>query len=104
MATVNYTIRLDEKDKQAAEQVFSQLGLTLAAGLNVYLKAVARQQRIPFDLALNGQAATLTTAKATKTQLEKEKSFRALSGILSDYEIDLDKEREERICANEDIG
>ena len=52
MATVNYTIRLDESVKQAAEQVFNQLGLTLAAGLTVYLKTVARQQRIPFELTL----------------------------------------------------
>ena len=58
MATVNYTIRLDESDKLAAEQVFNKLGLTLAAGLNVYLKAVARQQKIPFSLALNENTAT----------------------------------------------
>ena len=98
MPTVNYTIRLDEADKQAAERVFSQLGLTLAAGLNVYLKAVARQQRVPFELALNEQAKTAPSAVGTtKTRLDKEKSFRALSGILSGYEIDLDKERVERI-------
>ena len=60
MATVNYTLRLDEFDKLAAEQVFNKLGLTLAAGLNVYLKAVARQQRIPFSLALNENTATIT--------------------------------------------
>ena len=95
MATVNYTIRLEEADKQAAEQVFNQLGLTLAAGLNVYLKAVARQQRIPFELSLN-QRATSTT---TKIRAEKEKSFNALRGILAGYEIDLDKEREARILS-----
>ena len=100
MATVNYTIRLDEVDKKAAEQVFAQLGLTLAAGLNVYLKAVARQQRIPFELALNEHAKTkLATDKTTKTQMEKEESFQALCGILKEYEIDLDKEREERIIS-----
>jgi DNA-damage-inducible protein J len=57
MATVNYTIRLDEADKLAAEHVFNQLGLTLAAGLNVYVKAVVRQQGIPFELSLGGQPA-----------------------------------------------
>ena len=53
MATVNYTIRLNEADKKAAEKVFNELGLTLAAGFNVYLKAVIRQKGIPFDMALN---------------------------------------------------
>ena len=96
MATVNYTIRLDEADKQAAEKVFNQLGLTMAAGLNVYLKAVARQQKIPFELALNETPVATT---ATKLRTEKEKSFKALNGILAGYEIDLDKEREERITS-----
>jgi addiction module RelB/DinJ family antitoxin len=52
MAAVSYTIRLDESDKAGAEQVFNQLGLTLAAGINVYIKAVNRQQKIPFALEL----------------------------------------------------
>lgn len=53
MAAVNYTVRLDESDKKAAEQVFSELGLSLAAGFNIYVKAVVRQQGIPFEMALN---------------------------------------------------
>ena len=53
MATVNYTLRVDETDKQKAERVFKALGLTLSAGINIYLKAVGRQQRIPFALAVN---------------------------------------------------
>ncbi len=52
MATVNYTLRLEEADKKSAEQVFNQLGLSLAAGLNVYVKAVVRQKRIPFELSV----------------------------------------------------
>jgi DNA-damage-inducible protein J len=58
MAAVNYTVRLDESDKKAAEQVFNDLGLTLAAGFNVYIKAVVRQRRIPFDMTLNPQQKT----------------------------------------------
>ena len=100
MSTVNYTIRLDEADKKAAERVFNQLGITLAAGLTIYLKTVARQQKIPFELALGEQVKTTAAiAGTTKMQIEKEKSFRALNGILAGYEVDLDKEREERILS-----
>lgn len=56
MAATNYTIRLDETDKLGAEQVFNQLGLTLAAGINVYIKAVNRQRKIPFALELGADA------------------------------------------------
>ena len=86
MAAVNYTIRLDEIDKQAAERVFNELGLTMAAGINVYLKMVARQRKIPFDLALN-----VNTPTAMRSQ--KEKSVKALSGLFAGYDVDLDKER-----------
>ena len=92
MAAVNYTIRLDETDKRAAERVFNELGLTMAAGLNVYVKTVARQRKIPFDLALNEDM-------PATTREQKEKSVAALSGLLAGYDVDLDKEREERILS-----
>lgn len=97
MAAVNYTIRMDETDKRAAERVFNELGLTLAAGFNIYIKAVARQQKIPFDLALNENTITLSKSRTTREQ--KEKSLRALFGILAGYDVNLDKEREERILS-----
>jgi len=53
MANVNYTLRVDETDKKKAEQVFKTLGMTFSTGINIYLKAVGRQQRIPFSLAVN---------------------------------------------------
>jgi len=97
MATVNYTIRLDETDKQSAELVFNQLGLTMAAGLNVYIKAVARQQRIPFELALNEPSnPASSTSRKPKSQTIKKSSLDALCGVLSEYEIDINREREER--------
>lgn len=92
MAAVNYTVRLDETDKKAAEQVFSALGLTMAAGLNVYIKMVARQQKIPFELALNKNEPTITRE-------QKVKSAKALAGLLAGHTVDLAKEREERIMA-----
>jgi addiction module RelB/DinJ family antitoxin len=95
MASVNYTLRIDEADKQQAEQVFKALGMTFATGINIYLKAVGQRQRIPFDLSLGKHAA----AEPAALRFEREKSFNALNGILAGHEIDLDKEREERISA-----
>jgi len=93
VATVNYSLRVEEKDKQRAEQVFKGLGMTFSTGINIYLKAVGQRRRIPFDLALDGQ----TSPIAASSRDEKEKSFKALDGILAGHEIDLAKEREERI-------
>ena len=53
MGTTNFTVRLEDADKIQAEEVFEKLGLSMSAGINVYVKAVARLRKIPF--ALRGQ-------------------------------------------------
>jgi len=94
MATTNYTLRIDEADKQQAEQVFKSLGMTFAAGVNTYIKTVIRQQRIPFDLDL------ATNARRQEASLaDRENAFQALCGILAGHDVDLEKEREERILS-----
>ena len=98
MATVNYSLRIDEADKQKAERIFNDLGLTLAAGFNIYIKTVIRNQCVPFNLTLNNKDIILPSAKKV-SRIEKEKSYKAVSGILAGYEIDLEKEREERILS-----
>jgi len=94
MATTNYTLRVDNADKQRAEQVFRELGMTFATGINIYIKMVSRQQKIPFELALNQQSIKKKTSKE-----EKINAFFALDGILAGQEVDLDKERDERILS-----
>lgn len=71
MAAVNYTVRLDESDKKEAEQVLNKLGLTLAAGFNVYVKALIRKQGIPFDVSLQ----TSSEEKLTTTQQNEARNF-----------------------------
>ena len=97
MPTVNYSLRVDETDKQMAEQVFKALGMTFSTGINIYLKVVGRQQRIPFDLALDRKNTASPVSKVMR--VDKEKSFSALNGILAGHMVDLDAEREERISA-----
>jgi DNA-damage-inducible protein J len=94
VATVNYSLRVDEADKQKAEQVFKALGMTFSTGINIYIKAVGRQKKIPFDLAVSRLEAN---ASATISHKEREQAFNALNGVLSGHTVDLDKEREERI-------
>ncbi|MDR1193143.1 MAG: type II toxin-antitoxin system RelB/DinJ family antitoxin [Peptococcaceae bacterium] len=95
MATVNYSLRVDEADKQRAEQVFRSLGMSFSTGINIYLKTVGRQQKIPFPLALDKQAAETTITKAIRA--DKERAFHALNGILAGHNVNLDQEREERV-------
>jgi len=73
MATVNYTLRIDETDKQTAERVFKDLGMTFATGINIYLKTVGRQQKIPFNMDLNEQSVPKTLKEAFQALQEESK-------------------------------
>jgi len=44
------SVRVDEEIKKCAEDVFRDLGLTMSAGITLYLKQVALQRGIPFAL------------------------------------------------------
>ena len=98
MASVNYTLRIDESDKQNAERVFKDLGMTFSTGINIYIKTVGRQQRIPFELALT-ELSNTATPSANATKDEKWAAFMALEGALAGHEVDLNKEREERMLS-----
>lgn len=48
MANVNVTIRMDESMKRQADELFSDLGLSLSGAITVFLKQAIREQAIPF--------------------------------------------------------
>ena len=50
MASVNVTIRMDADDKAKAEKLFSELGLTMNAAFNMFIKQSIREQGIPFKV------------------------------------------------------
>ena len=50
---VNVTIRMDENVKKQSEQVLHELGLNMTTAINVYMRAIARQRKIPFELSLS---------------------------------------------------
>ena len=48
MSTVNVTFRIDENLKADADELFSDLGLSLSAAFNMFLRQSLREQGIPF--------------------------------------------------------
>ena len=47
------SINVDAKVKKEATEVFEALGLTFTSGIDIYLRTVARERRIPFEIDLN---------------------------------------------------
>ena len=56
MGSVTFTVRLDSENKIQAEQVLKELGLNLTSAINIYINTIARERKIPFDLALKKEA------------------------------------------------
>ncbi len=53
MANTNITIRMDEKLKKQAEELFSDLGLSMTTAFIAFTKQAVREQRIPFNISRN---------------------------------------------------
>ncbi len=50
MATIN--MRIDENLKKESDKIFDELGLTMSAAMTIFLKAVVRNNGIPFSLEI----------------------------------------------------
>ena len=45
------SLRVDDDVKRKAEKTFNAIGLSMSTAINVFLKTVARENRIPFELS-----------------------------------------------------
>lgn len=54
MATATVTVRLDAEDKAAMERACREMGLSMNTAFTIFAKKVAREQRIPFVLEVDG--------------------------------------------------
>ena len=51
MAQSTITARVDEKDKARFDAFCSNVGLNTSTAINLFVKAVLREKRIPFEIA-----------------------------------------------------
>ena len=49
MAQISF--RVDDEIKKKAERTFDDIGISMSAAINIYLKTVVRENRIPFELS-----------------------------------------------------
>lgn len=66
------SLRVDDEVKRSAEQALNEIGLSMSAAINVFLRKVAREKRIPFEL--------------TADPFYSESNIRYLEGIMHDVE------------------
>jgi DNA-damage-inducible protein J len=45
------SLRVDDDVKRSAEKTLDEIGLSMSSAINIFLKTVVREQRIPFELS-----------------------------------------------------
>lgn len=53
MAQTNICIRMDEKLKKQFDYLCNEFGLTMSTAINMFVKTVVRENRIPFEISLD---------------------------------------------------
>ena len=67
---INVGIRMDQELKEQFEACCDQLELSMTAAVNLFVRAVVRERRIPFDIRIDpvddGEAKNLLKASDTE--------------------------------------
>ena len=53
MAQSNICVRMDENLKKHFDYICNELGLTMSAAINMFVKAVVRENRIPLNMSVD---------------------------------------------------
>ncbi|MCR5747413.1 MAG: type II toxin-antitoxin system RelB/DinJ family antitoxin [Lachnospiraceae bacterium] len=82
MGTVNVTLRIDDKLKKQADDLFSDLGLTFNSATTVFLRQAVREQQIPFKIKRETpDAATLAAINEVEKMKKNPSKYKSYSDV-----------------------
>lgn len=85
MAQTNVNIRMDETLKQQFDHLCSELGLNMSTAINIFARAMVRQQKIPFEVSLNvPNAETLAAIDDVDHGRGLSKTFHSVAELMED--------------------
>ena len=53
MESLTLNVRVDANDKKSFEQFCSSVGMNVSTAINMFIKAVLREQKLPFEIRSN---------------------------------------------------
>ena len=87
MANASVTIRMDENLKRQVEGIFDDMGMNMTTAMTIFAKAVVRQGRIPFEIAVD-RPNSKTLAAMDEIESGKAKKFDSVQALFEDLNDD----------------
>ena len=91
MATVNMSIRMDTELKKQADAMLADMGLNMTTAMNMFLRQVVRQGKIPFEIATDiPNAETLAAMKEVDDMINGKipaKKYTSTDELFKDLEV-----------------
>lgn len=88
MATANINIRIDAEVKQAAERIYSELGLSMTTAINMFLRQSIRENGLPLSMKLPAPPDLIVHSTADIEQkLEEAEADIEAGGTLTKEEV-----------------
>lgn len=77
----NINIRVNEETKKQAEIVFEELGMSLSAAINIFLKQSIRENGIPFAVKINEPNEATMSAMKEAEGLKNSKGYKNVKDL-----------------------
>ena len=68
------SLRVDDEVKRNAEKACSEIGLSMSTAITIYLKKLAREKRIPFEVSVDPFYSAVNMERLKKSMEEMEKT------------------------------
>ena len=78
------SLRIEDDVKKKAEQACADIGMSLSTAINIYLKKLGRERRIPFEVAVDPFYSEENMSRLRKSVAQME----ATGGTIHEVELD----------------
>ncbi|MBO6086745.1 type II toxin-antitoxin system RelB/DinJ family antitoxin [bacterium] len=93
MSQANICIRLDENLKKQFDYLCNEFGLTMTAAINMFIKAVIRESKIPFEISANvPNAETRQAIEDIENGIGLSKPYTDIEEMFRDMALESDEE------------